>query len=335
MWNLTISIRWSAVISALFVGIAVAVSSLTIVRAERAHITHDNQVYTCSAQPSCVEGAASGKNVFGVWGKSSGGTGVQGDSTATNKNSGVAGVNTATSGTGYGVYGRSSNGPGVYGTSSVRNGIEGHASYPGVAGVAGYGSSFGLYGSATEGAGMYAESTAYEGYAILISANSVHTNIFAGENSNTGGNCVIDPDANLTCSGTIQGGADVSMRHRTSEGRHVLAYASQSATETIEDVGTARMSDGVANVRIDPAFVSVMDHRWYYIFLTPMGDTRGLYVSMKTASGFQVRENEHGRSNVEFDYRIVAHPFDAKYERLPDAPMMPKPHIAIPQMPRP
>ena len=334
MWNFTISISRRAVIGALFVGLAVAASSLTVVRAERARITHDNQVYTCSSQPSCVEGDASGKNVFGVWGKSSAGTGVQGNSTATNKNSGVAGVNAATSGTGYGVYGRSTNGPGVYGTSSVHNGIEGHASYPGVAGVAGYGS-IGLYGSATEGAGMYAESTAYQGYAIQASADSAHTNILAGENNNNGNGCIIDADANLTCSGTIQGGADVAMRHRTSEGRHVLAYASQSAGETIEDVGTARMSDGVANVRIDPAFVSVIDHRWYYIFLSPMGDTRGLYVSMKTTSGFQVRENEHGRSNVEFDYRIVAHPFDAKYERLPDSPVMPKPRIAVAQMPRP
>ena len=54
---------------------------------------------------------------------------------------------------------------------------------------------------------------------------------------------------------------------------------------------------------------------------------------MKTTSGFQVRENEHGRSNVEFDYRIVAHPFDAKYERLPDSPVMPKPRIAVAQRP--
>ena len=57
------------------------------------------------------------------------------------------------------------------------------------------------------------------------------------------------------------------------------------------------MDDGVANVTINPAFASVMDRKWYYVFLTPLGDTRGLYVSMKTASAFQVRETEHGRSS--------------------------------------
>ena len=80
------------------------------------------------------------------------------------------------------------------------------------------------------------------------------------------------------------------------------------------------MRDGVANVQINPDFASVMDHSWYYVFLTPLGDTRGLYVSMKTASAFQVRENEHGRHSLEFDYRIVAHPLGAATDRLPAAP---------------
>ena len=150
-------------------------------------------------------------------------------------------------------------------------------------------------------------------------ASDSYTWLF-GVSSSSGSNCQIDNLANETCTGTITGYGGVSVRHRTSEGRHVLAYAAESATRTIEDVGTARMSDGVANVQINPAFASVMDRQWYYVLLTPLGDTRGLYVSMKTASGFQVRENEGGRSRVEFDYRIVAHPLDAKEDRLPPAP---------------
>lgn len=78
------------------------------------------------------------------------------------------------------------------------------------------------------------------------------------------------------------------------------------------------MTGGLANVTIDPAFASVMDRRWYYVFLTPLGDTRGLYVSQKTATAFQVRESEGGRSRLEFDYRTVAHPLDAKNDRLPE-----------------
>jgi hypothetical protein len=73
-----------------------------------------------------------------------------------------------------------------------------------------------------------------------------------------------------------------------------------------------------------------MDHRWYYVFLTPLGDTRGLYVSAKTPSSFQVRENEGGRGRVAFDYRIIAHPLDAKSDRLPPAPAMRQPRPMTP-----
>jgi len=43
------------------------------------------------------------------------------------------------------------------------------------------------------------------------------------------------------------------------------------------------------------------------VFLTPKGDCRGLYVSNETQTGFEVHELGGGKSNVAFDYRIVAH----------------------------
>jgi hypothetical protein len=167
--------------------------------------------------------------------------------------------------------------------------------------------------------------------ALEAKADSSNTYIFEGFNASTDGLCTIDYNATLSCTG----GAvvkNVRTRHTDANGEHVLAYAAESATATIEDVGTSRMVAGVANVQIDPAFASVMDRKWYYVFLTPLGDTRGLYVSMKTASGFQVRENEGGRSRVEFDYRIVAHPLDAKNDRLPLAPAMRRPKDMNPSL---
>jgi hypothetical protein len=44
----------------------------------------------------------------------------------------------------------------------------------------------------------------------------------------------------------------------------------------------------------------------YHVFLTPQGDCRGLYVSNKSAAGFEVHELGGGQSNVAFDYRIIA-----------------------------
>jgi hypothetical protein len=130
----------------------------------------------------------------------------------------------------------------------------------------------------------------------------------------------MDARADLSCTGSIEGSAALRVTDRNSNGQRVVSYGSESATATIEDVGTARLVRGVANVQIDPSFAAVMDRKWYYVFLTPLGDTRGLYVSVKTATGFQVREAEGGRSNLSLDYRIVAHPLDAPNDRLPISP---------------
>lgn len=176
----------------------------------------------------------------------------------------------------------------------------------------------GLHATSLTGAAVQAESSSYDKPVLAAIAHNASTNLFKAQNTKTGTKCLIDPNANLTCSGKIMGGMAMTL-HRSGEGEQVLAYGSESATATIEDVGTARMTDGVANVRIDPAFASVTDRKWYYVFLTPLGETRGLYVSAKTASAFQVRENERGRSNVMFDYRIVAHPQSADDRRLPIA----------------
>lgn len=177
-----------------------------------------------------------------------------------------------------------------------------------------------LHAASSTGGGVLAESGSFDAPVLAAIAHNASTNLFRARNAKTGGNCLIDKDANLTCSGSISGAGTLT-RHRNSSGQEVRAYEAESATATIEDVGTARITGGVANVRIDPAFASVIDHKWYYVFLTPLGDTRGLYVSAKTPAAFQVREVERGRSSLEFDYRIVAHPMDADNDRLPPAPV--------------
>ncbi len=307
-----------AAIGAIAVGAAVAGSSISIVRAEHAN-PDKSKTYTCSSGTACVEGNSSGASTWGVYGISADADGVHGVSSTTNGNSGTSGISTATTGSGHGVYGRSSNGQGVYGTSSSNNGVEGHSGASGGAGVAGIQTGT----SSGSGNGVYAESADktnfYEG--LEVKADSSNTYIFEGFNASTNGLCTIDYNATLACTGGTEV-KNVRVRHTNANGQRVLAYAAESATATIEDVGTARMVGGVANVTIDAAFAAVMDRRWYYVFLTPLGDTRGLYVSQKAPTSFEVRETEGGRSRLEFDYRIVAHPLDAKNDRLPPAPTM-------------
>jgi hypothetical protein len=217
------------------------------------------------------------------------------------------------------VGGTSSVKAGVEGTSSVNSGVYGISTAKGLPGVRGQN-----LGTANGGAGGLFESSDTTGNseALIAEGHSSSTDLFyAYSNTSGGGYCLIDSVANLTCSGTISGGSNFRVRQSNSSGQHVLAYAPEATTATIEDVGEARLADGRAIVRFDRDFASTIDRNaGYLVFLTPMGDTRGLYVRLKTLAGFEVRETQGGRSSLLFDYRIVARPLGANSDRLPLAP---------------
>jgi hypothetical protein len=333
-------------VGAIGVGFAVAIASFGVVRAEHAK-PNTSVSYSCSTGMACVEGSSTGSGTWGVYGVGTKDDGVRGVTTTSSGGNGVTGLATGASTSANGLYGKSTNGTGVYGTSVKGYGVEGIASSTGgvegifnstspsgygVFGTAPYG--YGVYGSSTEGNGVYGAgqlgvegaSNGATGIALSAYSENSFAKLFYAYDAVSDGSCSIDGYADLSCTGTISGAAHVQIAHTNSQNRHVLAYASESATPTIEDLGAARMRDGVANVEIPADFASVIDRsNAYYVFLTPMGDTRGLYVSLQAASGFQVRENMHGHSSVEFEYRIVAVPIGAKNVRLPNAPLINKP----------
>lgn len=102
-----------------------------------------------------------------------------------------------------------------------------------------------------------------------------------------------------------------------SAGRGVQSYSAQSTAPTIEDFGEAQLVAGHAFVALNSDFANAIDQHGYLVFITPEGDSRGLYVTSKTAQGFVVRENDGGVSNLAFDYRIVAKPYGDDSPRLP------------------
>jgi hypothetical protein len=306
--------RWVS-LALVAAGAAIGIFSFGVVQAAR--LTPDNLVERCNTGTACIQGNASGPRVWGVYGLASTADGVRGVSSAeTTDGAGVAGINNKVTGHSRGVYGFAGNGPGVVG-ASTRNGEAGiiGANFKGQKGV----------GVLAEAAGPSG------GVAIDARADAGDTDIFVGSNRSNQAICVMDARANLSCTGSIEGSSAFRVTHRNGNGQRVVSYGAESSTATIEDVGTARLVRGIANVQIDPSFSAVMDRKWYYVFLTPLGDTRGLYVSVKTATGFQVREAEGGRSNLSFDYRIVAHPLDAPNDRLPISPSRLRPQAVDPE----
>jgi hypothetical protein len=97
------------------------------------------------------------------------------------------------------VEGSSTGNPwGVYGASSGSNGVEGRSSAAGRSGVAGV-------QLGNSGIGVYAEShdTSKKYATLFAKADESATNIFYGYNSATHASCLIDPNSNLTCTGSI------------------------------------------------------------------------------------------------------------------------------------
>jgi hypothetical protein len=131
------------------------------------------------------------------------------------------------------------------------------------------------------------------------------------------------PYATAACTGKTAGTV------RSDTGSKYEMYASEHASKTVEDEGEAELRGGAAHVALDPAFASVISTRVpYLVVTTPEGDTRGVYVTNKTRSGFDVRENGGGRSTVTFDYRIIAHPYGEDAARMTRATVKAKTHGA-------
>jgi hypothetical protein len=106
------------------------------------------------------------------------------------------------------------------------------------------------------------------------------------------------------------------------DGSHRLLYCMESPESWFEDFGEAKLVKGKAAVKIDKDFAGVAKTDAYHVFLSPYGESNGLYVSRRNRNGFEVREQGGGRNTLTFSYRVVARRKDGPGERLPkfDAP---------------
>ena len=90
--------------------------------------------------------------------------------------------------------------------------------------------------------------------------------------------------------------------------------------------------DGVAVVTLEPDFAQTVNTQTdYKVFPVPNGDCKGLYVTHKTATSFEVRELGGGTSSVTFDYRITALRKNYENIRLADHSKDPVPSRMAPK----
>ena len=255
--------------------------------------------------------AAGSAAVYGIGQSFSGQTfGVQGYNFAnTDFAAGVSGVADGDQNKTFGVTGisLSPNGTGLWGLGQGQSAIGGGVGC----------CSIGVWGDTSSSAGGAAGlvGTADGGQALYLANNSttaLTANINNFENSQHNlaimsvngafGFCNMNSDGVGFCSNGFALAVPVDNGRR-----QVALHAVESPQNWFEDLGSGRLESGVGRIALDSTFAQTVDAASdYHVFLTPEGECRGLYVSSKSATGFEVHEVGSGRSNVAFAYRIVA-----------------------------
>lgn len=100
------------------------------------------------------------------------------------------------------------------------------------------------------------------------------------------------------------------------DGLHRLLYTIESPECWFEDFGEGQLSMGKAEVRLDPEFASLVFAEKYHVFITPYGESNGLFVTDRSPFGFCISEQQGGVSNVNFAYRVIAKRRDIAANRL-------------------
>jgi len=247
-------------------------------------------------------------------------------------------------------------GVGVVGQSQIGSGIgvQGRGSSQAVRGdggsfgVVGRGTATGVHGTGT---GASSFGVVGRGTATAVDGRGVGAGTFGvvgvggvagvwGGNSTSGGIGVVGVSGPTTSGGvtpwagrfdgpvqvngrlSVNGGLFVTGSPKSSvvphpDGSQRVMHTVEAPESWFEDVGRAQLRQGVARVELDPDFAAVSGlGDDYHVFLTPEGPSNGLYVTDRSSTGFEVREQGEGTSEISFSYRIMTKRADVRAGRL-------------------
>lgn len=287
---------------------------------------------------NAINGIATAATATGVRGANTNtsGTGIFGagnNQAATYLVSGSGGAFTGTTGafgfsssaSGAGIHGRNSNsnGTGVYGESTavasgtsvgtgvmgvtnqyVGSGVEGGNYHTTGTGLVGWGN--GLGGNIMDtGSGVAATGNIQAIYAKYM-ATGIGQAMIAQDNY--GAQWVIGYWTGAAYR-KILGTGTVSTVVKDLNDQNVVMNCPETPENLLMDYGVGKLSNGKAHIEIDPILsknILVNDKHPLKVFVQLEGDCKGVFVTNKSATGFDVIELQSGMSSVSFSYSIVA-----------------------------
>jgi hypothetical protein len=277
---------------------------------------------------TAIAGYSSSTNI-GVLGDNSGtGEGVYGNSVSTG--TGVYGINNSTGngvfgnnvGTGAGVYGQSAGPNGMIGISTLNSNLS--------AGICGANTSLtgnGVVGSGNglltvyinpEGSGVIGTGTfiGVYGNAASTTPNTLRTGgYFASGSDGASPNptfsqwVYVGAITAANVARKMEGIGTVNTVVKDLNDSLVTLTCSEAPEILFEDYGSGQLINGETHISIDPIFsknIVVNEKHPLRVFIQLQGDCNGVYVTNNTATGFDVKELNSGKSNVKFFWHIVA-----------------------------
>lgn len=281
---------------------------------------------------------------YGLYGQSASATGFGTDAVNTNasgtgllvignNSTGTylgAGTGAAINGNGIGTFSIAKTAASGIGVVGIGNNLTGSIITPtSGAGVAGTGTQYGVMGFATTVVSTIGTNTSTTnaaaasagGYFEVQSAGVPQTWAYVG---------VRDNGAVLR---KIIGPGTVNTIVKDLDNKIVALSAPEAPENLFQDYGQSKLINGRVHVDIDPIFaknIVVNEKHPLRVFVQLEGDCKGVYVTNKTQSGFDVVELDGGQSNTAFSYSLIANRADevnpdgsiAHYsnERFPAAP---------------
>lgn len=259
-----------------------------------------------------------GSSGYGVAGISVSGFGVMGQ-TNSNINPGIRGANLNISGTGILALGNGITTPTLHATGSGLAAIGRYAGSYSVGtdaatgiGVVALGNGMTTYPNIGTGMGMLANGESFGVVSYVgISGGVVANNKWAGYFDylpSGNGYAYIGGRAGNVDYAILSNGVKSTMVP-DEEGRNRIMYCPEAPEVLFTDAGTGELVNGKAHIRIDPVLarnIAVSKEKPLKVFIQLEGDCKGVYVTNKSAAGFDVIELNGGTSNTPFSYQLIA-----------------------------
>lgn len=253
---------------------------------------------------------ARGAGVRGITEGTTDGTGI------TAFNAGVAGdLGSVNNQWAFGVAGRTMD------NNDVRvGGSLGYQGNNGTYGILGYersnGNNIGVLGS-----------TAYSNVTLRLSTPQLNSSIGLAIDGGFLGGHLKGNQYGLITKGDIVGqytdGSSISNKgyaviNTKNNGNKTVTYAATSTTVDVSTKGTGKLVNGTAKIAFDANYSELTaKDKPVIVTVTPMGETKGVYIAEVTNDGFIVKENGNGTSNASFYWIAIGEKANANELNVP------------------